>query len=129
MPLFTLTLLAVGVGVGGWRLAVRGGANRVAPPSLRLFPLPLIGLTLQLLALRWASGGERFALIVGSQLLLLAFCVANIRYAALRLLLVGFLLNFLAMLTSSGYMPITPEVASAVFPQASAEAWSSGFVR
>lgn len=129
MPLFTLTLLAVGVGVGGWRLLRPGTSGNFALPALRLVPLPLLGLLLQLLALRWAGGVERFALLVASQALLLAFCLANWRYSALRLLMLGFSLNLLPMLLNGGYMPITPEAMSAVVGPQKAEAVISGLAR
>src|SRR5438477_1762150 len=128
MPLFTLTLLAVGVGVGGWRI-VKPGNGSMALPSLHLLPLPLLGLLLQFLALRWASGSERFALIVASQSLLLAFCAANWRYSALRLLSLGFLLNLLPMLLNGGYMPVTPDAMRAVVGPLKADFVISGLVR
>ena len=129
MPLFTLTLLAVGVGVGGWRLVRPGSGGSMALPSLRLLPLPLLGLLLQFLALRWAGGPERLALIVASQSLLLAFCLANWRYSALRLLSVGFMLNLLPMLLNGGYMPITPEAMRAIVGPSKADFVISGLAR
>lgn len=129
MTLFALVLLAVGVGIGGWRIAASRGQGPVAFPSLHLLPLPLIGLGLQLLALRWPAGAERIALFTLSQALLLLFFVVNFKHAPLRLLFIGFVLNLLPILSNGGYMPITPEAMARLHSGTSAEQWTSGLVR
>jgi hypothetical protein len=137
MTLFALVLLAVGVGIGGWRMATRGSGRDDALTSLdsaqdaplRLVPLPLIGFGLQLVALQWAGGAERFVLFTLSQALLLLFFAANLRHAPLRLLSIGFALNLLPMLSNGGYMPITPEAVANLHPGTSAAQWSSGLIR
>src|SRR5437588_203413 len=62
-------------------------------------------------------------------LMLLAFCAANWRYSALRLLSLGFLLNLLPMLLNGGYMPVTPEAMRAVVGPLKADFVISGLVR
>lgn len=129
MTLFALTLLTVGVGISGWQIATQRGLGSVALPSLRIVPLPIVGLGLQLVALRWPGGMERLALLALSQVLLLTFFAVNFKYAPLRLLFVGFALNLLPMLLNGGYMPITPEAMVSLYPGTSPQQWSSGLVR
>jgi hypothetical protein len=129
MALFALTLLVVGLGVGGWQLVRHGGWSNVAPPPLRLIWLPLIGFGLQWVALRSSGGALRLGLFALSYGLLLCFLGANWKYASLRLLAVGYLLNLLPILANGGYMPITPEAMSQIHPSTSLAQWPSGLVR
>jgi hypothetical protein len=129
MTLFALTLLSVGLCVGGWQLARHGGWSNVAQPSLRFVLLPFIGFGLQWVALRSAGGAWRVGLFALSHCLLLGFLVANWKYASLRVLAVGYLLNLLPILANSGYMPITPEALSQIHPGTSVEQWPSGLLR
>lgn len=127
--LFALTLLIVGLGIGGWRIAKDKGWSSLAPPVLRLWPLPFIGLTLQFGALRWAAGTERITLFALSQGLLLVFFAANFKYAPLHLLALGFAMNLLPILSNGGYMPITPEAMASLNPGTSADQWINGLTR
>ena len=114
MLLFALVLLATAVCLGGWGLARNWRGGSAAPPQLRLIGFPLAAVALQFVAVRLGPGAERFALVICSQALLLAFCLRNLRYPALRLLLLGFTLNLLPMLLNGGYMPITPDAVVAM---------------
>ncbi len=129
MILFALALLTIGAGVSGWQFARQGGWGNVALPSLRFMPLPLFGLGLQVIALRWAGGAERLVLFILSQIFLLIFFAANFQHTPLRLLLVGFALNLLPMVLNGGYMPITPEAMASLYPGTSAQQWPSGLIR
>ncbi len=129
MTLFALTLLIVGLGIGGWRITKYRGWGSPAIPVLRLWLLPFIGLALQFGALRWAGGTERIALFALSQALLVLFFGANFKYAPLRLLALGFVLNLLPILLNGGYMPITPEAMASLNPGTRAEQWISGLTR
>ncbi len=126
MTLFALTLLIVGIGISGWRITKYRGQGQLAFRIVRLWPLPLVGLALQVVALGWAEGAERITLFALALVLLLLFFAANFQYVPLRLLALGFALNLLPILSNGGYMPITPEAMASLNPGTRAEQWSSG---
>ncbi len=129
MTLFALTLLIVGIGISGWRITKYRGQGQLAFRIVRLWPLPLVGLALQVVALGWADGAERITLFALALVLLLLFFAANFQYVPLRLLALGFALNLLPILSNGGYMPITPEAMASLNPGTRAEQWSSGLTR
>ncbi len=129
MAFFALTLLVVVACVGGWQWIRHGRWSNVAPPSLRLMLLPLIGLGLQWVALRLAGGELRVWLFALSHSLLLGFLVANWKYAPLRVVALGYVLNLLPILANGGYMPITPEAMVQLYPHTTVEQWHSGLTR
>jgi uncharacterized protein DUF5317 len=129
MTLFALALLVVGVSVSGWQIVTQGGWGNVALPPLKFALLPLLGFGLQVLALRWAGGPERLVLFSLSQILLLTFFSANFKYAPLRLLCLGFLLNLLPIMFNGGYMPIMPEALARMYPGVDIQQWASGLIR
>lgn len=55
--------------------------------------------------------------IIASQLVFLAFVFINRTQQGMQILMIGAALNFLVMTTNSGYMPISPQTASRLFPQ------------
>lgn len=127
MPLIAAVLVVIGIAVSLWRRLVQGGKGNFAPPNLRWLMLPILGLALQFIALRWTSGWERFVPFTLSQMLLLVFFVANWNHRPLRLLAVGVLLNLAAIVSNGGYMPITPQAMSALHPGTDASQWMAGF--
>lgn len=55
--------------------------------------------------------------ILASQLIFLAFVFFNRQHRGMQILMIGAVLNFLVMSTNGGYMPISPQTASRLFPQ------------
>jgi hypothetical protein len=55
--------------------------------------------------------------ILASQLVFLAFAFLNRAQHGMSILLLGAVLNFLVMSANGGYMPISPQTASRLFPQ------------
>ncbi|MBI5033335.1 MAG: DUF5317 domain-containing protein [Chloroflexi bacterium] len=127
MPFIAVVLVAIGIAVSLWRRLVQGGKGDFAPPNLRWLMLPILGLGLQFIALRWTNGWERFVPFTLSQMLLLIFFVANWKHRPLRLLATGVLLNLIAIVSNSGYMPITPQAMIAIHPDHEASQWIAGF--
>ena len=79
---------------------------------IRLGPLAFMGLALQLLAIFGPLGSNdipRRILLVGSYPLLLVFVLANLRRPGLMLIGVGLLLNFVAIVSNGGLMPVSPD--------------------
>lgn len=56
--------------------------------------------------------------ILASQLILLAFVFFNRTQRGMQILLAGATLNLLVMTANNGYMPISPQTAGRLFPQA-----------
>lgn len=127
MPLLTLSLVVIGIGIIGWRVKAQGGWRNFSPPVMRLALLPVIGLGLQYFALQLAGGTERVILYAVSLILLIGFFVVNWKQRALGLLAIGFLLNLVPILFNGGYMPITPEAMTALHPATTQ--WIEGLTR
>jgi hypothetical protein len=70
---------------------------------------------------RWAA-----IVLVGTQLLLLAFAWANRSKPGFVLLGAGLLLNFLAIALNSGLMPISPQTVTQLAPNAAPGSWQIG---
>ncbi len=58
------------------------------------------------------------ACLISSQILLLAFCWFNRRLAGMWLIGLGLGLNFLVIALNGGFMPISPQAASRLVPEA-----------
>jgi hypothetical protein len=78
-------------------------------PTRKLLPVPLAALFL-----------------VASLLCLLAFVWQNCREQGFCILGAGLALNLLVICANGGLMPISPEIASRLFPAVPAQAWESG---
>lgn len=128
MPLYLVALLLVAAPSVGWQW-IRHNKREFHLPPIRLIAMPLIGLGLQVAAIRWPSGMERTVLFASSQMVLLVFFAANLRYWPIRILFLGFILNFLPMVLNGGYMPITPEAMASIHPGTQAGQWATGLVR
>ncbi len=107
--LLVLGVVVVGILIG---LIFGGSFGRLAAIRLRLWPLALIGLALQLVPLpaleprveRWVGAG----LLVLSYLLLLAFVLENIQFPGFPIVIVGLLLNIFVIALNRG-MPVSDE--------------------
>lgn len=55
--------------------------------------------------------------IIASQLIFLTFVFFNRQHRGMQILMIGAALNILVMSANSGYMPISPQTASRLFPQ------------
>jgi hypothetical protein len=80
--------------------------------AIRLGVLAFLALALQLLVIYGPLGSgdvQRRALLVVSYLLALAFVAANVRRAGIAIIGVGLLLNFVAITSNGGLMPISPD--------------------
>jgi hypothetical protein len=89
-----------------------GARWRLPHVQLRLAPLVLIALAVQLVAIYAPLGSDdlpRRILIVSSYLAVLVFIAANLRRPSIAVLALGVLLNFLPIIANGGLMPITPE--------------------
>src|SRR5438128_371929 len=97
MALYIIALVTGGLMAAlarrGWR---RSSASEQSA-SIRFLPLPLLAFTLQLAAIRWPVGSSHVALFLSSELLLLAFLLANRHCRSMQLVTLGFLLNLLAI--------------------------------
>jgi hypothetical protein len=60
----------------------------------------------------WVSAG-----LLSSQVLLLVFCWFNRHLSGVWLLALGLALNFLVIAANRGFMPISPQTASRLYPQ------------
>lgn len=127
MPFIAAVLVVIGIAVSLWRRLVQGGKAYFAPPNLRCLMLPILGLGLQIIALRWTNSWERFVPLTLSQVLLLIFFVANWNHFTLRLVGIGVLLNLIAIVSNGGYMPITPQAMSALHSGTEPSQWMAGF--
>jgi len=85
-------------------------------PPLRFLILPVLALGVQFWALSRDDGSHRFELMGLSFLLLALFALRNRKHGPMLLLLLGACLNMAPMLLHHGYMPITPESLSALYP-------------
>jgi len=80
--------------------------------ELRLAPIALVALALQLLAIFGPLGSDdlpRRVLMIVSYLALMAFVALNVRRPSIVVIGAGVLLNFLPIAANGGLMPITPE--------------------
>ncbi len=86
---------------------------------IRLGPLAFLALVLQLLAIFGPLGSSdipRRVLLVSSYPLLLVFVLANLRRPGLVIIGAGLLLNFVAIASNGGLMPVSPDVVERIGP-------------
>lgn len=112
-----LLLYAVVLGlVAG--LATRGNLAALGTTSVRMWPVALAGLFVQLLLFSWplaaVVGPWGPSLYVGSTVLVLMALVLNVRQPGFWLIVVGALLNFAAILANGGQMPASPDAFAAL---------------
>ncbi|NWF62818.1 MAG: DUF5317 domain-containing protein [Chloroflexi bacterium] len=116
MILLTGIALGVAVGLGA---AARHRARYEAPALQYVWVVP-VALLLQ----AWEQSAE-FP-IIASQLILLAFAFLNRSQRGMKVLLAGAAMNFLVMASNGGYMPISPQTASRLFPQLNMQDYPPG---
>lgn len=105
-------ILLIGAAAGlltglGW--ALRNRVRYEAPALVHLWLVPTAFL-MQV----WERNAN--LPIIASQLVFIVFAFRNRAYLGMKLLLAGAALNFLAMASNGGYMPINPQTASRLFP-------------
>ena len=127
MLLFALLLLAVLAVVG---LALRRRSTGPVEIELRALWLAPSALLLQLpLVQAWGGAEWRSILFLASYSLLFVFCALNWRYVGVRLLLAGFLLNFVVVAANGGFMPISQDAVARMHPGTTASDWPAGTLR
>ena len=127
MLLYALLLLAILAVIA---LAARRRSTGPVEIELRVLWLAPCALILQLpLVQAWGGAGWRSVLFLASFALLLLFCALNWRYAGARLLMAGFLLNFVVVMANGGFMPISQEAVAQLHPGTTAADWPAGTLR
>jgi len=124
-------LVAVVLGLTAGLARAIKGKRPYQPNNLKYPWLVLIGFApqffafnfhpTQLLLSRWAA-----VALVSSQLLLLAFALANIKNTPFWALGLGLLSNFIVIALNGGLMPIQPEVVQKLIPGPSNGLWAVG---
>jgi hypothetical protein len=124
-----ILLLAIVAGLLAGLARAWHGGRRLASPSLRLVWLVLVAfapqwLTFYLPATRQlVSDDLAAAILVSSQVVLLAFAWFNRHQPGFWALGLGLALNLLVIGLNGGLMPISPETLSRLVPNALPDAW------
>jgi len=127
MTFFALLLLAT-LGLA-WLTGRRRVSLSIEVPIRALWLAPM-ALSLQLPLWRaWGGAAWRGGLFLLSYGLLLLFCALNWHLWSMRLLGMGFLLNFLVIATNGGFMPIAPETLARIHPGTTPAEWPVGLLR
>lgn len=127
MLLFALLLLAILAVVA---LVARRRSTGPIEIELRALWLAPGALLLQLPLVQARGGAEwRSVLFLASYSLLFLFCALNWRHAGARLLLAGFLLNFIVIAANGGFMPISQEAVTRLHSGTTAADWPAGTLR
>ncbi|MEZ4769754.1 MAG: DUF5317 domain-containing protein [Caldilineales bacterium] len=127
MLLFALLLLVILAAV-----ALIGRRRSTGPIEIELRALWLApcALILQLpLVQAWGGAGWRSLLFLASYSLLFLFCALNWRHVGARLLMAGFLLNFVVVASNGGFMPISQEAVTRLHPGTTIADWPAGTLR
>lgn len=106
-----VAVIAVGVGV------LRGGSlEQLAETQFRAIPLLIAGIGLQipfsLWSPSWVNDVVSLGVLIGSNMLVLSFLVVNRILPGVVIAAVGLVLN-LAVISSNGAMPVSPDAARA----------------
>jgi hypothetical protein len=128
-----ILLLAVAAGLlaGLARAGIQKKTYQV--PELSWIWLVILAVTPQLLAFHitatagWFSDRWAAAILVLSQLALLAFVWVNRQLTGVKIFGLGLVLNLLVISLNGGLMPMSPETAGALFPELPASTWMTGF--
>jgi hypothetical protein len=127
MYLFALVLLVT--------LLVAWGVSRSRPSKpvgLRLRALWLAPAAVLCQVPLWQAWGDsslRAALFLLSYALLVALCALNWHVKPMRLLALGFSLNWLVVAANGGFMPISPETMASLNPGTRPADWPTGLLR
>jgi hypothetical protein len=125
MPILLCAVLSLAV---AW---IRGASPaRLASIQLRWLVLPVLTFAAQAIAFgRFGPAITPYATLlqIATNGALLAFLIANLRYRALTLVILGTALNLAVNGANGGYMPVRPaDVARAGFPQVAARLLQDG---
>ncbi|MFN2280864.1 MAG: DUF5317 domain-containing protein [Anaerolineales bacterium] len=128
-----ILLLAVAAGLlaGLARAGIQKKTYQV--PELSWIWLVILAVTPQLLAFHitatagWFSDRWAAAILVLSQLALLAFVWVNRQLTGVKIFGLGLVLNLLVISLNGGLMPMSPETAGALFPELPTSTWMTGF--
>lgn len=127
-----ILLWAVAAGaVAGWARA-RTRGHPYQAPELQLVWLVLLAVIPQLFAFHIQRTADAIPdhiasiILVSSQCALLIFVVANLDKPGFWALGIGLGLNLLVILANGGWMPISPQTASEMYPEVPDEYWTSG---
>jgi Family of unknown function (DUF5317) len=129
---FLILLIAVIIGLcAGWVRAWYGG-RPFAIPEFRLGWLAGVAFLPQGLAFFLAPTRKLFTergtalALVGSQLLLSGFAVANRHQPGLKVLTLGLWMNLSVIIANGGLMPISPETVRRLAPERPDSHWKMG---
>jgi len=126
-----LLAVAAGFTAGLVRAGIEKEYYRI--PALSWIGLALLAVIPQLLVFHnnatagWFSDRWAATILVLSQLALLAFVWANRELTGMKIFGLGLILNLLVISLNGGLMPLSPEVAGILFPEAPASLWTTGF--
>lgn len=117
-----LLAIVAGIVIGlGW---ARACGRLYQPPGLRHLWLALMAFLPQFMTVYLPFTRERIpdwmaaASLLTTQLLLLGFAWLNRRLPGMAILILGSILNLAVMAANGGFMPISPQTASRLVPQA-----------
>ncbi len=125
-------LVAVVAGLLAGLARARYGRRPLQVPDLRLVWLALVAFVPQLVAFylpassRLPADSLAALALVGSQVALLIFAWLNRKQPGFWALALGLALNLLVIGLNGGLMPISPETASQLMPDASPDMWQAG---
>lgn len=127
-----ILLLAVAAGwlAGLARAGIQNKSYQV--PELSWLGLAIVAVAPQLLVFHisatagWFSDRWAAAILVGSQLALLAFVWKNRQFTGMKVFGLGLILNLLVISLNGGLMPMAPETAGILFPELPASTWVTG---
>jgi hypothetical protein len=127
-----LLLSAAIAGLLGGVIWARVARRTYTVPDLRWVWLVLIAFIPQFFAFLLPATRASFpaawlpVALVGSQVILLVFALANLRKPGFWLLGLGLFLNLLVILLNGGMMPISPETIQQLYPHVTANDWQLG---
>jgi hypothetical protein len=125
-------LVAVVAGLLAGLARARHGRRPLHPPHLRLVWLALVAFFPQLIAFYLPAGSRSpadslaAAALVGSQIALLIFAWLNRKQPGFWALGLGLALNLLVIALNGGLMPISPETAGRLMPNAAPAVLQAG---
>lgn len=125
-----LTAIAAGIVVGVVRAWCGGGVWQL--PGFQRPWLIVVAFLPQFLAFylpvtrKAIPDSIAAAILVGSQFLLLVFCLVNWRIAGVVFLGMGLTLNLCAILANGGFMPLSSETAARILPPYQMETLETG---
>jgi len=127
-----ILLIAVLAGLLAGILCAKWKGEAWHTPSFQAMWLVLLGFLPQLLTVYFPLTREYLpdrlasASLIFSQLLLLIFAFLNRRLPGMALLLLGLGFNFLVIVLNGGFMPLSVETASKLFPKSTLAALNIG---